>query len=376
MAHFLLVQPFLDGYGGGERVCHNVLKTLLAQEQLVDLLTVNFDAQRYRIITGEEFPKQTSVHSLEKKVEIKPPFTIYKRHRVIVELLKKYRDFLEYDYVFCSQASSPFETIYLKKAKKFIGYVHFPEIHYEYQRSSVKKKSYLWLYKRWIEQGIAKFDLIFCNSVYTKGNIERYWKKYGAKDPAVVYPPVNLTSFWCKTPLCKRHKRITYVARFISRKRHEIMKQLATDLPQYEFVSIGGATESDKEWISNFTNGLPQNYQVKTNLPQEELIETLQDSRIYTHLMEGEHFGIAPVEGLASGCIPLVHDSGGMKEFIPNEYRWQTYVELKEKIARYMDGSDEWENKRQKLWEKIAELNPETFQKNIWTNIKSLLYEQ
>ena len=154
------------------------------------------------------------------------------------------------------------------------------------------------------------------------------------------------------------------------------MKQLAIDLPQYEFVSIGGATESEQEWVSKFTQALPQNYQVKINLPKKELIQTLQDSRIYTHLMVGEHFGIAPVEGVASGCVPLVHDSGGMKEIIPEKYRWQTYAELKEKIAMYMDASDAWENERQELWEKIADLKPETFQKNIWTNIKALLNEQ
>ena len=29
--------------------------------------------------------------------------------------------------------------------------------------------------------------------------------------------------------------------------------------------------------------------------------------------MEGEHFGIAPVEGLASGRVTIVHNSGGKK---------------------------------------------------------------
>ena len=49
--------------------------------------------------------------------------------------------------------------------------------------------------------------------------------------------------------------------------------------------------------------------------------------------MEGEHFGIAPMEALASGCITLVHNSGGSGEFIPEEFRWSTFEDLKEKIA-------------------------------------------
>jgi glycosyltransferase involved in cell wall biosynthesis len=92
--------------------------------------------------------------------------------------------------------------------------------------------------------------------------------------------------------------------------------------------------------------------------------------------MEGEHFGIAPIEGLASGCITLVHNSGGMKEFIPEEFRWQNYDDLKEKIVKFMDSTQQnvdWETKRKELWSKISVLNPETFQNNIWSNIQTLI---
>jgi hypothetical protein len=68
-----------------------------------------------------------------------------------------------------------------------------------------------------------------------------------------------------------------------------------------------------------------------------------------------------------------VHNSGGMKEFIPEDYRWDNYDELKQKIIKYMDASASWELKRKELWSKISVLTPETFQKNIWTNIEKLL---
>jgi glycosyltransferase involved in cell wall biosynthesis len=94
--------------------------------------------------------------------------------------------------------------------------------------------------------------------------------------------------------------------------------------------------------------------------------------------MEGEHFGIAPVEGLASGCLTLVHDSGGMKEFIPDDLRWETYDDLKEKIVQCMiekDASASWEIKRQQLWIRISVLTPGTFQNEIWSQIKLFLNE-
>ena len=35
----------------------------------------------------------------------------------------------------------------------------------------LKRQVYLWLFKRWVEQGIVKLDMVFCNSNYTKENM-------------------------------------------------------------------------------------------------------------------------------------------------------------------------------------------------------------
>ncbi|MCW4000274.1 MAG: glycosyltransferase [Candidatus Bathyarchaeota archaeon] len=369
MARFLIVHPYLDIYGGGERVCHNVIKTLLSKNQEVQLLTFDFDPERYQDIVGEPFPTQVKVHSLGKRTQEAPPFTIYKRHRNFVKLLKKYRSQLSYDYLFSTQSSSPFEPSFLDKAKANIAYVHFPEIHYDYNRGSFKRKLYLWLFKHWVEAGIGKLDVVFCNSNYTKEALMQLWKRHGAKEPIVVYPPVNLSRFWCDTPLQQRRKRVAYVARFIPAKRHEILKRLAAELPQYEFVSIGGLIEAEKPWFNRFQENLPANYTLKTNLPGPDLLRILQDSRIYVHLMEGEHFGIAPVEGLASGCVTLVHDSGGMREFIPENFRWQNFEDLKSKVVANMENPN-WDQTRRMLWSKIKELSPENFQNSIWQHLK------
>jgi len=348
----------------------------MANGQNVDLLTFDFDEDKYKDIVGEAFPQEVVIHSLGKRMEVKPPFTIYKRHRTFVKLLKKYKNKIEYDYLFSTQSSSPFEPVFLNKGKKNIAYVHFPEIHYDYSRGKLKRKLYLWLFKRWVEQGIGKLDLVFCNSNYTKEAIMRYWGTHCSKEPIVTYPPVDLSKFWCNKPFLDRKKRIVYVARFIAAKRHEIMKRLASDLPNYEFLSVGGLIDAEKNWFDKLKEKMPPNYSVKANLPGPELRKILHDSRIYAHLMEGEHFGIAPIEGLASGCVTIVHDSGGMREFIPEDYRWRTYEDLKSKIVTAMEStrtSPDWNSDRPQLWKKISVLTPETFQEQIWSNIKTIL---
>jgi glycosyltransferase involved in cell wall biosynthesis len=375
LATFLVVHPYLDIYGGGEKVCHNVIKALILHGQKVELLTFDFDSERYRDIIGEEFPHEVTVHPLGARIEIKPPFALYKRRRYFAKSLKEYRNSLNYDYLFSTQSSPPFEPVFLNKAKKNIAYVHFPEIHFKYERASVKRKVYLWPFKKMVEQGVSKLDLIFCNSNYTKELLERYWKT-GSKKYTVVYPPVNLNAFWCDKPLSERRKRVVYVARFAPIKNHETMKKLASELSSYEFVSVGALIKDEKSWFDRFSEDLPQNYNLRTNLPTPDLIDLYHDSRIYAHFMEGEHFGIAPVEGVASGCVTLTHNSGGMREFIPEEFRWENYADLKDKIVRYMESTDEslnWQKKRSELWSKISDLDPQNFQNNIWSYIQKLV---
>ena len=95
--------------------------------------------------------------------------------------------------------------------------------------------------------------------------------------------------------------------------------------------------------------------------------------------MEGEHFGISPIEGLASGCVTLVHKSGGTGEFIPEMFRWQTYGDLKEKITRWADPSEAdgvaWEKQRSELWEKISVLQPKVFREKIWAHVQWLMQQ-
>lgn len=376
MAKFLVIHPNMDIYGGGERVCHHILKSLVANGQQVELLAFDFDQTRYGEIMGEKLPQNITVHTLgsHTSVEAKPPLSVYKRRRNILKLLKKYKATAEYDYTFSTQTFSAFEATLLEKAKKNVAYMHFPEIHYDYDHSKRSKRMYLWLYKKLLEKDIGKLDLLFCNSNYTKAMTEKYWGRFGIENPVVAYPPVE-KRFWSDKPLNQRAKRVLYVGRFVPQKRHELLKKLAVAFPQFEFVSAGLLRDSEKTWFEDFSKDLPANYSAKPNLTEDELTALFQDSRIYCHLMEGEHFGIAPMEALASGCITLVHNSGGSGEFIPEEFRWGTFEDLKKKLAELVESTNNytvWNQKKEELRGKISVLKPENFEAHIWSNVATL----
>jgi glycosyltransferase involved in cell wall biosynthesis len=377
MAKFLAVHPNIDIYGGGERVCHHIVKALIAHGQQVELLSFDFDENHYAEIMGEKLPPEVTVHMLgnREKVEANPPFSVYKRRRNIIKMLKTYKATANYDYLFSTQMISAFETTLLKEGKRNLAYVHFPEIPYDYAHSKRSRRMYLWLYKRLLEGHIGRFGLMFCNSGYTKDMVQKYWSRYGIDDPVVAYPPVE-TPFWSDKPLEKRVNRVVYVARFIPQKRHHILKQLAKEFPQLEFASVGLLRDSEEAWFSNFAKDLPSNYSLKPNLAETEKIKLLQTSTIYVHLMEGEHFGIAPMEALAGGCITLVHNSGGSGEFVPPDFRWTTFEDLKSKIGKLTDAPNTftfWNNQKAELQKRISVLRPEKFEAQIWTHVENLM---
>lgn len=379
MAKFLIVHPNLDIYGGGERVCHHIIKALIAHGQQVELLAFDFDKEHYQEIIGEPLPSAVSVHTLGNRgiVEAEPPLSMYKRRRNIIKLLKKYKATADYDYTFSTQTLSAFEVELFKKTKTNIAYVHFPEIPDFYAHYKTTKKMYWWLYKWLLERHINQLGLVYCNSNYTKAAIQKYWSKYRIPEPVVAYPPVE-EPFWSEKPLTARVNRVVYTARFVPLKRHEILKQLATEFPQLQFVSVGLLRDTEQAWFEEFSKNLPANYTVKPNLPEKELISLLQNSTVYCHLMEGEHFGIAPMEALASGCITLVHNSGGSGDFIPQEYRWDTIQDLKEKIGKLADSQysvEAWNMKKKVLQQKIAVLKPKNFEEQIWANVEALLQQ-
>ena len=376
MAKFLVIHPNLDIYGGGERVCHHILKSLVANCQQVELLTFDFNLSLYEKFMGEALPREITIHNLgnRKEVEAKPPLSVYKRRRNIIRLLKKFKQNAAYDYTISTQTISAFETELFDGAKKNIAYVHFPEIHYDYEHSKKGRKIYLWLYKRLIEKDIGKLDLLFCNSKYTKNMTERYWCKFGIKEPIIVYPSIE-ERFWSSKPIDNRPKRVLYVGRFVSQKRHDLMKRLAVELPDFEFVSAGLLRDSERLWFDELIKDSPSNYIVKPNLPEEALIQLFHSSQIYCHLMEGEHFGITPMEALASGCITIVHNSGGSGEFISPDFLWDTFQDLKSKISKILVSNNfAFSKKQQKeLRDRLAVLHPQKFEDKIWSHIEVLM---
>ena len=79
--------------------------------------------------------------------------------------------------------------------------------------------------------------------------------------------------------------------------------------------------------------GLADYITFETNANLDKLLSVIGESIVYFHPKVGEHFGMAIVEAMAAGLIPVVPSEGGPTEFVPREYLFNTIEQAAEIIT-------------------------------------------
>lgn len=184
----------------------------------------------------------------------------------------------------------------------------------------------------------ATIDVVMTNSSWTQAHVSSLWgsgrRTAGKNEPiSVVYPPCAVEELESVIDVSeasekKREKVLLYIAQFRPEKNHQMIVEAFAD-----FVKSGTeAAEGAKlELIGSVRAGgedsklvyklrvLCRELQIDDRVtfsidaPWELVLDRLQKSTVGVNGMWNEHFGIGVVEYLASGLIPVVHDSGGPK---------------------------------------------------------------
>lgn len=174
---------------------------------------------------------------------------------------------------------------------------------------------------------MASYQVRLSISQFSREWTHRWW----GIDTDVVYPPVE-TSF----PREDKAAAIVSVGRFVpTGTKHQmdllnIARQTLTADGSWRYWSIGAAGDNteDREYIKSLhehANGLP--IDLLTNLDRDELVRRLARAKILWHASglttseetrpeASEHFGIAVVEAMAAGCVPVVARRGAMPEIV------------------------------------------------------------
>jgi len=164
----------------------------------------------------------------------------------------------------------------------------------------------------------------------------------------VLYPPVDVT--FVERP---KEDMILSVGRFSTlahtKKQLEMMTAftaLQRRLPHaWSYASVGGLNtrpENHEFFERVRTLGAGYATRVEANLSRPALRQLFEQARIYWHATGFgeptdarpelcEHFGIATVEAMAAGCVPVVINKGGQPEIVEHGrsgFVWNTLAEL------------------------------------------------
>lgn len=292
------------------------------------------------------------------KNEILPFLGIYQRLVYSYFFFKKLVREHKVDFVVVTGGSS---LIPSDMAQKTIVYVHYPaDLEVAHQRYMNSKKKLLYTMPwRFISENLdyIKNSTIITNSNYTKDAIRSAW----GIESAVIYPPCPQYNF----SLSNKEDVVCALGRFTPEKEYETILKVAERIPKIRFELVGGVSPDKNTYLEKIMRMAPQNVGFHVNASVEEKVDVLKRSKVLLHGFIGEHFGIALVEAMSAGSIPIVHNSGAAKvdNIVSRRFR---YENTDEAVRCVNDALSFWNLKTaEELREYAKEFSAQSFEENF-----------
>jgi glycosyltransferase involved in cell wall biosynthesis len=200
-----------------------------------------------------------------------------------------------------------------------IAYIHF--LHF-----SVAIRSLHYLAKAWkinptimdimsakTRAKIFKLVLSLSKMVLTNSNFTKHIiKEVTGINSSVLYPPV-IIEHTSDLRLSTRRNWIVIVSRFAKDKRLERILTIARKVRSAKFFIAGLLYDRNyfRELVNMTKTASLDNVIFLPDFPRSKLNYLMLSAKVYLHTMPYEHFGMAVVEGMAHGLVPIVHKSGG-----------------------------------------------------------------
>ncbi len=310
-----IYNPYLDTLGGGERYTMAIATTLVKSGYVVDV--------------------EWKDGSVKEKLEAR--FGIDLTGINFIDNIKRGDG---YDVCFwVSDGSIPT----LKSRKNFL--------HFQVPFTNVGGTSLINKFK------LMRINKTICNSNFTKKIID---KEFGV-DSMILYPPVSIEKFKAK----KKENLILNVARFselLQSKRQDVLikmfKTFCKTDESWKLVLAGGVEVGANEYVKKLEKesvGYP--IEIIKSPDFKTLRGLYGKAKIFwsasgygvdekKNPQKVEHFGIAPVEAMAAGCVPILYKAGGHREIVENNvdgflwdntsdlYRFTKKISTSEKIRK------------------------------------------
>lgn len=291
-----LYDPFLDTLGGGEKHILSIIGVLAGQGSEISIF---WDKN-----LTSEINNRFSLHSLKTLKWLPNIFEDSSPLRT----LKTLRTF---DYFFYVTDGSYF----FSGAKNNFVFCMVPDK--KLYNLNLLNRLKLWNYR------------YISNSPFTTG-----WLTKWGIEPVTIAPCID-NIYFSKNGLQKK-KIILSVGRFFSHlhsknqekiiRTYMFLKKSYPEFKDYKLVLAGGLKDEDRRYFEELKKitGDRSDIELKPNLQLNKLYQLYKLSTYFWHFTgfgvnenlypdRVEHFGIAPLEAAAAGCLVFCHNSGGLK---------------------------------------------------------------
>ena len=198
---------------------------------------------------------------------------------------------------------------------------------------------------------------VFCNSFATYSN----WFRFNVPGE-IIYYPFDYDKYFIDPHKINIAVSIGVFSRF---KMHEVTMQIAKLVKNVKFFVIGAL--NDPKYFEYLRKIKPSNVTLIPNASEELKIKILSKAKFYVHSRPAEGLGVANLEGMAAGAVPIVIDSGAFKEIVNPSigFRWKTPEEAAEKISFLLEHPSLWQRLSNNAVQKVKMFSPEMFEERI-----------
>ena len=231
------------------------------------------------------------------------------------------------------------------------------------------------------------YTVIAANSAFTAEWVRRLW----GVDADILYPPVEVVT----QPSTGGHL-VMSLGRFFDRSFGHCKKQdvlldawelieQRSALHDWSVRMIGGADGASRDYVLDLRRrALDLRAEIAVNAPRDLVLSTLGQASIFwhaagfgedpsTHPDRFEHFGIAVVEAMSAGLVPIVFGAAGPSEIVRHGvdgYHWSTVDELIELTELVASDSAEWSRLSQSARERAQQFSDAVFGERLQALLK------
>ena len=306
----LVIHPHLDVLGGSEELTRIMVQEMARRGIEVRIVTARIDWERFSRWNSVDYVFVKRVFNGGKG-----PERFYELSEAIYRAIESFNP----DAVL----SMLQETAYIAAVKLFFPdmpcgiYIHFP-IEEELSKENIEEFRQMYRFVAFSHRLYYLADVRMVNSLYTARTLYRLF----GLEANVVYPAIDWIYIENQVEdLGRKEPTIISVGRFVPQKRFDLLIKVFRDevkklCPEAKLVIAGTPDPRYKSYFEKVRSLAEEvkDVEIRVRPSYRELLELYQMSKVYAHLREGEHFGMAPLEGMAQGAIAVLSRVSGIAE--------------------------------------------------------------